>query len=199
MESCTGARHPCAAPQTLCMDCAGLPVPWALRSPTATPGAFAAVGLRCIQQGSTPHARCSESRNAHRSNLVIVGVLQLGLAVLLGIRDVLAQRLLRQDVRIRVRRRLRLRHSKATRHSNARTKFWVLYADKGLLRAHSAVLCARASRIWVLAIQGRHATRSSGMLANGVALRRACTGSSATSADVARSAPRYAALATLLR
>ena len=47
--------------------------------------------------------------SAYRSDFVVVGVLQLGLAVLLGVRDVLAQRLLRQDVRVRMRRRLRLR------------------------------------------------------------------------------------------
>jgi hypothetical protein len=46
---------------------------------------------------------------ARRRNLVVVGVLQLGPAVVLGVGDVLAQRLLRQDVRVRVRRRLRLR------------------------------------------------------------------------------------------
>lgn len=55
-----------------------------------------------------PHCR-AVSHGGHRRDLVIVGVVQLGPAVLLGVGDVLAQHLLRQHVRVRMRWWLLLR------------------------------------------------------------------------------------------
>lgn len=74
--------------------------------------------------------------HVHLCDLVIVGVLQLGVAILLGVRDVLAQRLLLDDVRVllarlrpRVRRRalrlpslLQSNLSKQVRYSRATVK-----------------------------------------------------------------------------